>query len=145
MQKLWIDKSGWEYYLFKPSLFNFYSKEEDKSQMPSHIKVLTHKLHMLLYFICGGYRILYLKKDGEIAGYIVFTRSKNWIVRGTNKQSIYTIFIYTCPLYRGQGIASKMLDFLLNKDFFTFQNSYKTIDKNKLFSGMLRKKIRHGG
>jgi len=45
---------------------------------------------------------------------------------GNTSLCFYTIY------YGGIGLTSQ-------------ERYYKTIDKNKLFSGMLRKKIRHGG
>lgn len=44
----------YEYYIFKPTLFQQYSKLEPKEGEPKHRKLIIHKIHMLMYKIRGG-------------------------------------------------------------------------------------------
>ncbi len=134
MKKIKEDKDGYEYYFFYPSLFCQYFKNENKAQLPEHRKKMTHKLHMALYFVRGGYQILYLAKNGEIVGYLVFTKCKNWIIRGTDDKDIYTIFIYTYPTQRGKGLAERMLRCLFDGETLEFNKSYKTIGRGNVAS-----------
>ncbi len=89
---------------------------------------------MMHYVLTGGYNILYVKKDDVIVSYIIYTKCKENIVSGSNSNDYYTIFLYTYPEYRGQGLASKMADVMLNKIGLSFRYFYKTISKDNYSS-----------
>ena len=114
-----------DYYLFTPTLFRqYYNRKEPWTE---HRSRFTHKLHMLYYLLRGGYNILYLMKESEVVGYIVFTKAGNDIVEGTTKNDIYTIYVTTNPDFRRLGIATKVVDVMLNGLGLDYQYSYKTI------------------
>ena len=116
---------GKDYYLFTPSLTRqYFNKEEEWTK---HRKLLSHKLHMLLYYIRGGYSILYMMDGEEIAAYLVFTRAGRTVIEGTTKEDIFTIFVTTHPKYRRQGLATKIVHELLTGINLKFRTAYKTI------------------
>lgn len=48
-------KNDINYYVFKPSLFSlYYNDGQVHSSEPSHLKSLSHKLHMMMYIFGGG-------------------------------------------------------------------------------------------
>lgn len=69
---------GYGLYLFKPSIFKlYYNKTEEWTP---HKKLLTHKMHMLLFLIFGGYNILYLYDNNEVVGYLVYCKCRKWFL-----------------------------------------------------------------
>ena len=62
---------------------------------------------MRLYLIMGD-KVLYLEKDDEIVGYLVYKRTGKSIVQNTtNKDIFYSFYIYI-PEYRNLGMASRL-------------------------------------
>lgn len=125
-------EDGIDYYLFTPSPFRLYF--ENRQDDAEHRHSITHILHMCAYLIRGGYNILYLSQNDEIISYIVFTRCKDWIVSGSDKNDYYTIFLWTYPKFRNRGMATKMAKYMLMNMGISFKNFYKTIAKNNYSS-----------
>ena len=130
--QLLASEDGIDYYLFTPSLFRLYF--ENRPDDAEHRHTITHLLHMYAYLIGGGYNILYLSQNDEVISYIVFTRCKDWIVSGSDKNDYYTIFLWTYPKYRNQGVATKMARYMLRNMGISFKRFYKTIVKNNFSS-----------
>lgn len=56
-------KNDINYYVFKPSLFSlYYNDGQVHSSEPSHLKSLSHKLHMMMYIFGGGTEYFMQKK-----------------------------------------------------------------------------------
>ena len=125
--RLLSSEDGMDYYLFSPSLFRLYF--ENRRDDAVHRHSVTHLLHMVVYLLRGGYNILYLSKNDEIISYFVYTKCKDWIVSGSKKNDCYTIFLWTFPKYRNQGMATRMAKFLLRNAGISFGSFYKTIAK----------------
>lgn len=126
------EKDGISYYLFKPSLFKLYYKDKKGRKEPSHRHSIGHLLHMMLYVLDGGYRILYATNsaDDSIAAYIIFIKSKDKIVRGSSKEDFYTVFLWTYPEFRLKGLATKLATVMLHDLDIQYRYFYKTIDKD---------------
>ncbi|MGN0818801.1 MAG: GNAT family N-acetyltransferase [Christensenellaceae bacterium] len=132
--KLIFSDDEFEYYLFNPRVWQLYYPEKPGREEPSHRYRLTHKLHMIHYILNGGYNLLYVVKNDEVVSYIAFVKCNNGIVKNSNKNDYYTIFLYTYPEYRSQGIASKMANVMLHKSNLNFRHFYKTISKDNYSS-----------
>ncbi len=117
-----------DFFKFKPSFFKLYFNK--KEIWTPFRKSILHKFHMILYLMGGGYNILYAISNDEVLGYLVYTKSKKWIIENSNKNDLYTIYITTNPNYRRNGLATKLVGVLLNNIEKDFVFSYKTIDDN---------------
>jgi len=131
-------EDGINYYLFRPSIFSLYYNDRTckHENEPSHRYSITHKLHMLLYILTtsGGYKILYLEKNGEILSYIIFVKANKRIVRNCEENDYYTIFLWTYPEHRGKGLATLMSKTMLNDLELDYNHFYKTISKDNVSS-----------
>lgn len=118
-------ENGLDYYIFTPTFFRqYYNKVE---VWTAHRGSITHKLHMLLYYIRGGYHILYLMDGGNIAAYLVYAQAGNTVIKGSTDADIFTVFITTHPEYRRKGFASNLADTMLNGIGLNYRYAYKTI------------------
>lgn len=131
----------YDYYIFSPSVFQLYYKNEPITEIPSYRKTFSHKLRQLLYLFGAKYKILYLAQGENILGYIVFCSSRNWIVKGTDKRDVYTIFIYVYPKERKKGYSKKLLQYFLSNTNIPYRYSYKTIYDTNPDSIMSAKKM----
>lgn len=124
------------YYLFTPSLFSLYYNEssDNHKEEPAHRNSISHKLHMLWYVLNGGYKILYAEKNNEILSYIIFTKANNKIIKNCDKDDYYTIFLWTYPQFRGQGLATLMSKTMLDDLNIKYNTFYKTINKDNYAS-----------
>lgn len=118
-------EDGMDYYIFSPSLIRqYYNNSEEWTK---HRKSLTHKLHMMLYHLRGGYQILYMMDGMKIASYIVFARCGKTVIEGSTIKDIFTVFVTTHPDYRRRGYASKIVNTMLHDIGLKYDISYKTI------------------
>ena len=62
----------------------------------------------------GGYKILYLKKDGIVISYVVYTHCGKYSYDSGNRDDYYVIFYYTYPEYRGNRYADKLMKMLFS-------------------------------
>lgn len=123
------------FYLFKPSIFKLYYDDNISLEVPAHRNTFSHKIHMFSYILFGGgYRILYLEKDGEILSYIAFTKAKDWIVKNSKKNDYYTIFLWTYPKHRSRGLATIMSKTMLEELSLNYNLFYKTISTENISS-----------
>lgn len=127
-----ISEDGYDFYLFTPSVSCLYYPEQIKREEPPHRYASAHKAKMLRYILMGGYNILYAAKNDVIASYIIFTKSNKNIIRGTDKRDYYTIYLWTYPEYRGQGLGTVMANTMLEKIGLDYRYFYKTIVKTNL-------------
>ena len=125
--KLVSSRDGMDYYMYKPSLLHMYYDDSKQAQWPSHQNALSHKLHLLIYLLFGEYRILYMLRGDDVVSYVVFSRGGRVVIRGTSKEDIYTIFVWTYPEYRRRGYGEKLVSELLHGAGVRYRNSYKTI------------------
>lgn len=132
--KLVKSENGINYYVFKPSLFSLYYNDKDFKHKvePRHRFSWSHKMHMLWYVLAvrGGYTILYLEKNGEIISYIIFVKANSWIIRNCEKNDYYTIFLWTYPEHRSNGLGTLMAKTMLHDLQLKYCHFYKTIDKD---------------
>ena len=128
------DDGEFLYYIYTPSIFKLYYREEKGRVEPQHRYKITHIIHMIKYIIDGGYNILYVAKNDTIVSYAIFTRCSKGLIKNSSKNDFYTIFLYTYPEYRSRGIASKMASVMLKKINLSFNYFYKTIDKDNFSS-----------
>ncbi len=131
------------YYLFKPSIFHLYYNDSNKKNAdePIHRYSIMHKIHMMFYILMGGYNVLYLEKGGRILSYIVFTKANDLIIKNCDKNDYYTIFLWTYPQYRGQGLATLMSKTMLNDLNLNYNHFYKTISKDNISSIRVAEKM----
>lgn len=120
-------QDGMDFYLYRPGIFRMYYDDGKQEEWPSHQNALSHKLHLLIYLLFGGYRILYMCRGKDVISYVVFSRGGRVVIRGTSKEDIYTIFIWTYPAYRGKGYGKRILSSLLGGAGVVYRNAYKTI------------------
>lgn len=76
-----------------------------------------------MHICCGGYKILYCKRNNEIVAYVIYTRCQRHVFNSGNKNDYYVIFYYTYPEYRGYGYAKILMETLFrliddNNDFY---------------------------
>lgn len=76
-----------------------------------------------MHICCGGYKILYCKRNNEIVAYVIYTRCRRHVFNSGNKNDYYVIFYYTYPEYRGYGYAKILMETLFrliddNNDFY---------------------------
>ena len=137
--KLLKEDGEFKYYVFKPtfSRLYFHGSENDAS----HRKSFLHRLHMRLYFIMGGYKVLYLEKDDQIVGYLVYKRAGKSIVQNTTNKDAFTVFIYTFPQYRNLGMASRLANCYIQFCCSSCKYIYKTIAKTNLSSIKVAEKL----
>lgn len=126
-------KNGFNYYLFKPSLFSLYYNDKNfkHKNEPAHRFSMSHKLHMIWYILAvrGGYSILYLEQNGEILSYIIFIKANNKIIKECAKNDYYTVFLWTYPEHRGKGYSTLLSQAMLNDLQLEYNHFYKTISK----------------
>lgn len=118
---------GLDFYLYRPTVRRLYYDDGKEREWPVHQTALSHRLHLWLYMLLGGYRILYMTKDDDVVSYIVFTRGSRFVIRGSTRKDLYTIFIWTYPEYRRQGRAAALLREYLHGLDFEYETAYKTI------------------
>lgn len=118
-------EDGFDYYVFSPTLFRqYYNKTEEWT---AHRTFLTHKIHMLLFFLLGGYKILYMMDKENIASYLVYSRCGGLKIKGSTKKDILTIFVTTHPDYRGKGLAKKIGKKMSDGIGLEYNKAYKSI------------------
>ena len=131
-------ENGINFYLFKPSIFSLYYNDRNFKHKvePPHRYTISHKLHMLWYLLLTrrGYRILYFERDGEILSYIVYVHVNNSIIKKCEKNAFYTVFLWTYPEHRGQGLATLMSHTMLNDLHLDYTRFYKVINKDNISS-----------
>lgn len=115
------------FYLYRPSLLHMYYDDGRQADWPSHQTALGHRLHMALYLMTGGCRILYMTKDGEVISYLVISRGGSTVVRGTTREDIYTVFVWSYPEYRCKGYGKRIVQELLGGGIVDYRRAYKTI------------------
>lgn len=120
-------EDGLEYYIFTPTIWKLYYDDHKSQEGPAHRKSISHKLHMLLYILRGGYKILYMTKNSDVVSYIIYTHSGRSVIKNTSKKDIYSIFVWTYPEYRKKGYASKIVHEMLHGIGLKYRASYKTI------------------
>ena len=91
---------------------------------------------MLWYLLTirGGYRILYLERDGEILSYIIYVKVNSSIIKKCEKGAYYTVFLWTYPEHRGKGLATLMSNTMLNDLHLNYNRFYKIINKDNISS-----------
>lgn len=95
---------------------------------------------MRLYLIMGD-KVLYLEKDDEIVGYLVYKRTGKSIVQNTtNKDIFYSFYIYI-PEYRNLGMASRLANWYIQFCCSSCKSIYKTIAKTNLSSIKVSEKL----
>lgn len=114
MRKIINKDKKFSYYLFKPDLFHLYATEEKGREEPVHRYSLSHLIHMMIYLLCGGYEILYMKKDNHVVSYCIYTRCHHFVFDSENQSDYYIIFYYTYPEYRGNGYAVYLMHTLFD-------------------------------
>lgn len=118
-------EDGYDYYVFTPTLVRqYYNKNEDWT---GHRKSIMHKLHMMLYHIRGGYKILYMMDGENIVSYVIFARCGKTVIKGSTRDDIFTVFVTTHPDYRKKGLATKLIHEMLHGIEMNYKDSYKTI------------------
>lgn len=132
-------EDGYDFYLFKPSMRRLYYHGPVNDAR--HRYSLPHKLHMMMYLFVGGYHILYLMKGNDVCSYIIYMKAGKKIVRGSSKKDFFTVFLYTFPNFRNQGLASKMAKCLLAINSGSFDYFYKAIAKTNVPSIKVAEKV----
>jgi len=117
-------EDGYDYYVFTPTLFRqYYNKVEPWT---AHRSIFSHKLHMLLYHIRGGYNILYMLEKGDVIAYIIYARCGRTVIKGSTRKDIFIVFGTTHPKYRNRGLQKRLHYKLLHDIGLEFRNSYLT-------------------
>lgn len=117
---------GIDFYQYTPTLFKPYYKDYPKEDHPGYEDRIAHKVRMFLEYLRGGYRVIYMRVNGEIAGHIVVANGgrrlavsqKNDIVLGT---------IYITPRMRGKGIGTIGINTVLHKLDLQYRHAYEFI------------------
>ena len=133
-------EDGYDYYIFTPTLTRqYFNKNEEWTE---HRKSITHKLHMLLYHIRGGYNILYMLDGEKIAAYVIYARCGRTIIKNSTRDDIFTVFVTTHPDYRKKGLATKIIHEMLCGVDLKYNVSYKTIADSNI--GSVKTALKNG-
>lgn len=119
-------------YIYSPTLFNLYYPDKNKDGYPSFKFSFLHKLRMALKLFGGGYKIIYFMKGEKVVSYLIYCQRP--VIKGMKKGDIFTIYIHTFPEFRKQGLASKMINYMLNESGLKYESAYKTIANTNIAS-----------
>lgn len=133
-------EDGMDYYIFTPTLFRQYFNKSENWTV--HRSSFTHKLHMFLYYIRGGYNILYMFDGENIAAYIIYARCGKTVIKNTCRNDIFTVFVTTHPDYRKKGLATKIVYEMLHGIGLKYKASYKTISDSN--TGSVKAAFKNG-
>lgn len=64
----------------------------------------------------------------------MFVKANKKIIKNCEKNDYYTIFLWTYPEYRGNGLATEMAKFMLYDLDLNYNCFYKTISKDNISS-----------
>lgn len=133
-------ENGLDYYIFTPTLFRQYFNKSE--EWTPHRKSIAHKIHMFLYYMRGGYKILYMLDGDNIVAYLVYARCGKTVVENTTREDIFTVFVTTHPNYRHNGYATKIVYELLHGINLKYSKSFKTISDSNI--GSLKSALKNG-
>ena len=125
-------ENGLDFYIFTPTLFRQYFNKNENWTV--HRKSIMHKLHMFLYYIRGGYRILYMIDGDKIAAYVIYAKCGKTVIKNSTRDDIFTVFVTTHPDYRRKGIATAIINEMLHGIGLQYNNAYKTIEDSNIGS-----------
>lgn len=128
MDKVWV----------KPHLFSKFNKigETDDFEIyefiPSIVKAFPFKLEKISipyrlrcaqeYFV--GYKVFYVRKNGLWGGYCIVSNGRNSRYKFCTEKDITFGRYYIVPELRGQGLALRMIHWVLNSAGLKYQEAY---------------------
>lgn len=71
-----------------------------------------------------GYKVYYLKKDGEYVGYCTITNGKNPRFWFASEKDILVGPYFVEESYRGKGYSTKMVDWVIHKCGLSWKNAF---------------------
>lgn len=131
--KYCISCNDLDYYLFKPSLGQWFFKNWKGYTEDSEKRTRRQWVRMFIEWMWGGYSIYYAARDNSIVGYITVARGGRRITL-SNKKDIVLGPYYTLEAMRGQGIASSMIETALHYLGLKYERAFCYIKKTNVAS-----------
>jgi len=118
---------------FSPSIFKAFPFRMEKISLAYRIRCAIE------YFV--GYRIFYIRKDGEWVGYCIISDGRNPRYPFSDSSDIIYGRYYISPDYIGNGIATRMLTDILDDCPLEYRTAYAYVHKGNIASCEVQNKI----
>lgn len=125
---LLLKESGNErYYLFKPRIMRLFPKSGDMKRM-NFKEILLHLIRLI-----HGYKVYILTDDNDnVKGSILFSKGGSFRYPFASKKDLIDGPSFTVPDYRGQGVAVRIGDAVMNEFETDYNVVYGTIRQDNL-------------
>lgn len=115
------------YYLFKPRLMRLFPKSGDMKKM-NFKEILLHLIRLV-----HGYKVYILTDENDVVkGSILFSRGGSFRYPFASKKDLIDGPSFTVPEYRGQGVAVRIGDAVMNEFETDYNVVYGTIMQDNL-------------
>ena len=131
--KYCISYNALDYYLFKPSLGQWFYKNWKGYAEDFEKRTCRQWIRMFIEWVWGGYSIYYASRDDSIVGYITVARGGRRITLSSKKDIVLGPY-YTLKEMRGQGIASSMIETVLHDLGLKYESAFCYIKKTNVAS-----------
>lgn len=116
-----------KYYLFKPRLLRLFPKSGDMKKMNLK-EILLHLLRLV-----HGYKVYILTDDKDtVKGSILFSKGGSFRYPFATKNDLIDGPSFTVPDYRGQGVAVRIGDAVMNEFETDYNVVYGTIKQDNV-------------
>ena len=119
-------KKEFEIWKFTPDLLHAFPFYMEKVRLPWRIRCVME------YFV--GYRVYYIKKDGQWAGYCVVSDGRNPRYSFSTGQDIIYGRYFIAEAFRGNGLAARMLREILENCETGYRRAFAYLKVNNLAS-----------
>ncbi|QKY70307.1 hypothetical protein [Lentibacillus sp. CBA3610] len=123
MQKV-FEQGDISFYEYTPTIFKpFYVNLEPLT--------LKRRLRLLMAYF-SGFKVFYLKYQGEYAGYCLVQSGRDNRYKFASKKDIMVGPYFICEGYRGKKLSVTLLEFILKRSNLEFANAYDYIQKDNI-------------
>ena len=110
-----------EVYLFTPSLIKAFPIKLENISLANRVRYLIE------FFV--GYKIYYIQKNGNWAGYCIVSNGRNFRYSFSDNDDMIFGRYYIKPEYRGQGLGVKMLRRVLDRSDLDYKKAFAYVHK----------------
>lgn len=110
------DTEDFEVFEFVPSLLKAFPFRLEKISLPYRIRCIQE------FFI--GYKVYYIRKNGLWGGYCIVSNGKNPRYEFCEETDITFGRYFVIPDFRGNGLATKMVNYVLNITDLQYKYAY---------------------
>ena len=129
-----IDETDdFEIYEFIPSIIKAFPFMVEKISIPYRFRCIQE------YFV--GYKVFYIRKNGIWGGYCITSNGSNPRYYFGTKEDITFGRYYIVPELRGQGLALKMIYWVLNDSGLKYKDAYAYVHEGNIASHATLRKL----